>query len=118
MTNCRHLIIALMLLGATTATAQEARSFQYLPDGHDFVCQDGTNRYTRALYGSHTEYRVETSDRPIFAIFRKREGWFPLLAPCSAAVLCYAVQALFSFSVCIVAPMFWILLGLSFREQS
>jgi len=61
-----------MLLGATTATAQEARSFQYLPDGHDFVCQDGTNRYTRALYGSHTEYRVETSDRPIFAIFRKR----------------------------------------------
>ena len=53
----------------------------------------------------------------LFAVFRKREGWFPLLAPCSAAVLCYAVQAFFSFSVCLVAPMFWVLLGLSFNEQ-
>jgi len=26
-------------------------------------------------------------------------------------ILCYAVQAFFSFSVCIVAPMFWVLLG-------
>ena len=52
----------------------------------------------------------------LFAIFRKREGWFPLLAPCSAAVLCYAVQAFFSFSVCLVAPMFWVVLGMSFSD--
>ena len=50
------------------------------------------------------------------AFFRRRDGWFPLLAPCSAAVLCYAVQAFFSFSVPLVAPMFWVILGLSFRE--
>ncbi len=35
-------------------------------------------------------------------------------------VLCYGVQALLSFSVCIVAPMFWVVLGLSlvrFRKE-
>lgn len=54
----------------------------------------------------------------LLAIFRRREGWFPLLGPFSAAVLCYAVQAFFSFSVCIVAPMLWVVLGLSFSCPS
>ena len=53
----------------------------------------------------------------LFAVFRRRDRWLPLLSPCSAAVLCYAVQAFFSFSVCIVAPVFWMLLGLSFRKD-
>ncbi len=43
----------------------------YRPSGLAFVCSNGQNRYTRALYGSHTEWRVETSDRPVFAIFKK-----------------------------------------------
>ena len=43
----------------------------YRPSGHAFVCTNGHNRYTRALYGSHTEWRVETSDRPVFALFKK-----------------------------------------------
>ena len=47
------------------------RRLQYLPDGDDFVCVNGENRYTRALYGSHTAWRLETSDRPIFATFVK-----------------------------------------------
>ena len=51
------------------------------------------------------------------ALFRRRERCCPLLSPCSAAVFCYAVQAFFSFSVCLVAPMFWVVLGLSFRED-
>ena len=33
-------------------------------------------------------------------------------------VLGYAVQALLSFSVCIVAPMFWVVLGLSLSRTS
>ncbi len=76
----------------------------------------------------HNEYVAQLTDHGLpalllflgllfFAVFRRHDGWFPLLAPCSAAVLCYAVQAFFSFSVCIVAPMFWVLLGLSFTEQ-
>ncbi len=47
------------------------RTLQYTPDGRDFVCVDGNNLYTRALYGGYTEYRVETSDRPIFAVYKR-----------------------------------------------
>ena len=43
-------------------------SQNYRPSGQAFVCSNGQNRYTRALYGSHTEWRVETSDRPVFAL--------------------------------------------------
>ena len=46
-----------------------SRTLQYHPDGCDFVCLNGSNRYTRALYGGYTDFRVETSDRPIFAIY-------------------------------------------------
>lgn len=47
------------------------RTLNYLPDGDEFVCVNGENRYTRALYGAHSAFRVETSDRPIFALFEK-----------------------------------------------
>ena len=73
----------------------------------------------------HNEYIQQLTDHGIpalllflalllFAVFRRR--CFRLSSPCSAAVLCYAVQAFFSFSVCLVTPMFWVLLGMSFRE--
>ena len=47
------------------------RSMQYVPRGNAFFCENGTNRYTRALYGSHTDWRLETSDRPVFAVVKK-----------------------------------------------
>ena len=47
------------------------RSQQYFPEGDAFACVNGTNRFTRALYGSHTDWRVETSDRPVFAVVKK-----------------------------------------------
>ena len=43
------------------------RYLQYYPEHGQFVCVNGKNRYTRALYGGYTDYRVETSDVPIFA---------------------------------------------------
>ncbi len=49
------------------------RVLRYQPDGNDFVCVNGINRYSRALYGGYTDYRIETSDRPIFAIYKKRD---------------------------------------------
>ena len=116
-----------LLLGGGSATFV-ARFNDYIKE-HDLVVpkeQDG-----RALPdyfdNPHNEYIQQLTDHGLpamllfialllFAVFRKREGWFPLLAPCSAAVLCYAVQALFSFSVCLVAPMFWVVLALSFNE--
>lgn len=63
------LAMALPSLSQTQSIMQ--RKANYLPEGRTFVCENGNNRYTRALYGSTDEYRIETSDRPIFAIYKK-----------------------------------------------
>lgn len=52
----------------------ELRTLQYKPDGQDFVCINGNNRYTRALYGSPTEDRIETSDRPVFVAYKAKDS--------------------------------------------
>ena len=71
--NYRQLLPTLLMsMLASVATAQTARKLQYQPEGRDIVCRDGQNRYTRALYGGYTDFRVETSDRPIFATYRSR----------------------------------------------
>jgi len=49
----------------------EERKQQYYPEGNAFFCENGTNRFTRALYGSHSDWRLETSDRPVFAVVKK-----------------------------------------------
>ena len=66
-----YLIITLFILRAAviSTAADIPRVMRYFPDGRDIVCFNGTNRYTRALYGTHTRFRVETSDRPIFAVY-------------------------------------------------
>ena len=50
---------------------KEKRAQQYFPEGDAIVCENGSNRFTRALYGSHTDWRLETSDRPVFAVVKK-----------------------------------------------
>ena len=47
------------------------RRQQYFPDNGGFVCENGKNRFTRALYGGYTDWRLETSDRPVFAVVKK-----------------------------------------------
>lgn len=87
--HLRQLGIIAVLTLCATATAQKKvsdfiestsyneekrgaeRSLNYFPSGEDIVCVNGENRYTRALYGGYTDYRVETSDMPIFAIYKK-----------------------------------------------
>ncbi len=69
-------LLALAFTASTQAFAAQAqyayeRELHYKPDGRDIVCVNGSNRYTRALYGGHTEYRIETSDRPVFASYKK-----------------------------------------------
>ena len=66
--NKTRTVVLLILLLATLSMATYG---QYRPDGGAFVCENGTNRYTRALYGSHTDWRLETSDRPVFAVVKK-----------------------------------------------
>ena len=73
--------IAGALQSYNEATRGQQRTLQYRPEAGAFVCEStldqflqghqGANRFTRALYGSHTDWRVETSDRPVFAVVKK-----------------------------------------------
>ena len=63
-------IVAAILMPLSALAATKSRSLQYHPEGRDIVCVNGKNRYTRALYGGYTDFRVETSDRPIFGTYR------------------------------------------------
>lgn len=53
------------------ANRKAVRDFQYLPEGNAFVCVNGNNRFTRSLYGTYDDSRLETSDRPVFAYYYK-----------------------------------------------
>ena len=66
-------VVSACMMGMLSSSAQGLmqRTANYHPDGRGFSCVNGNNRYTRALYGSVDEWRLETSDRPIFAIFKK-----------------------------------------------
>ena len=66
----RRVVLIIAISVCLFAFAQERRQ-QYVPQGNAFVCENGTNRFTRALYGSHTNWRLETSDRPVFAVVKK-----------------------------------------------
>ena len=66
-----QLLLLLMASMSAWASEKPARQMQYWPEGRSIVCVNGNNRYTRALYGSHTLFRLETSDRPLFATYDK-----------------------------------------------
>ena len=69
----------LLLLLAFSAQAQtlpppplwhnQPRTLRYRPEGTDFVIANGTHRFTRALYGTNTAFRVEAGDLPEFALY-------------------------------------------------
>lgn len=62
-------IIALPLL------AYGQRRLNYTPTDDGYIMSiNGENRYTRALYGGNSLFRIETSDRPIFAAYHKRDN--------------------------------------------
>ncbi|WP_443938643.1 DUF4450 domain-containing protein [Pedobacter sp. MW01-1-1] len=48
---------------------QAQRTLRYHPEGLNIVIQNGTKRFNRALYGSHTAFRVEGGDLPEFALY-------------------------------------------------
>ncbi len=56
-----------------TLPGQE-RELRYYPEGEDFVIQNGNRKFTRALYGTNTGFRLETSDVPEFALYMPRLG--------------------------------------------
>jgi hypothetical protein len=86
----RGRVISLVVLGTalaaggaavTPAVAQTPndggnieRPLRYRPDGQDFLIENGTGHYNRPLYGPHTAFRVDASDRPDFAFYLPRKG--------------------------------------------
>src|SRR6187549_1208244 len=50
------------------------RTVRYHPDGTDFVIENGDQRFTRALYGTNTAFRVEAGDLPEFAMYMPGMG--------------------------------------------
>ena len=64
-------MIRVLLIIALSACLSLSAQEHYRPHRSNFVCENGENRYTRALYGSHTDWRLETSDRPVFAVVKK-----------------------------------------------
>lgn len=75
------IIYCLMGMDPTVVSAEpfsygkeKERIIQYYPDGQDFVAVNGKNKFTRALYGTESDFRVETSDVPEFALYMPRMG--------------------------------------------
>lgn len=71
MKKIRTLAVALlpMLLAA------QQRQLNYIPTDDGYIMsRNGNNNYTRALYGGNSLFRIETSDRPIFAAYHKRDN--------------------------------------------
>ncbi len=50
------------------------RSLRYHPEGNDIVIVNGERRFTRALYGTNTAFRVEAGDLPEFAMYMPGMG--------------------------------------------
>jgi hypothetical protein len=67
-----HIVYLLLTPGLVPAQALwhgQQRSLRYRPEGNDFVIINGERRFNRALYGTHTAFRVETGDLPEFALY-------------------------------------------------
>lgn len=71
------LTLLCILLAAQPAVshASNIRTMHYFPDGRDIVCLNGEGKFTRPLYGTHTRFRLETSDRPVFATYNGTDSW-------------------------------------------
>ena len=50
------------------------RELRYKPEGRDFVIVNGDRKFNKALYGTHTAFRVETSDVPELGFFMPNMG--------------------------------------------
>jgi hypothetical protein len=71
-------LICQLLFAQKTDTTQWwhgiQREIRYQPDGTDFVITNGNRRFTRALYGTNTAFRVEAGDLPEFALYMPGMG--------------------------------------------
>lgn len=88
MTNCVPGVLIGLLMLLQPACAQvlypiklpdklwhdQQRELRYRPEGTDFVITNGKRLFTRAIYGTHTAFRIEAGDRPEFALYMPGMG--------------------------------------------
>jgi hypothetical protein len=67
-------VVPAQVQSASLRNARAEHEVRYQPDGQDFVIVNGTHRFNRALYGTHTAFRVETGDLPEFALYMPGMG--------------------------------------------
>ncbi|MBV4355990.1 DUF4450 domain-containing protein [Pinibacter aurantiacus] len=75
----KHLVYGILFLVTQATVAQQSwhnkvRTVHYQPQGNDFVTENGTYRFNRALYGTNTAFRVEAGDLPEFAMYMPGMG--------------------------------------------
>ena len=72
------LLFLTLLFAGSPGTAQEwhgeQRVVRYHPEGEDFVINNGSRRFNRALYGTNSAFRVEAGDLPEFAMYMPGMG--------------------------------------------
>jgi hypothetical protein len=61
-------------INASLYWQDKERELRYQPEGEEFVNQNGDKRFTRAIYGTNTGFRFETSDFPEFALYMPNFG--------------------------------------------
>lgn len=81
--NYVTVLISLMTLASCSTDKQteqlpfwhnQERTLRYTPDGEYFVGKNGDRRFTRAIYGTNTGFRFETSDYPEIGLYMPRLG--------------------------------------------
>jgi hypothetical protein len=80
----RSLVFFILIFSCASAHAQvsdtskwwhdKERVLRYHPEGEDIVITNGNRRFTRALYGTNTAFRVEAGDLPEFALYMPGMG--------------------------------------------
>ncbi|MFC2138986.1 DUF4450 domain-containing protein [Bacteroidota bacterium] len=65
-------LIVIFINKTNAQVQQEERKLRYLPEGSDYVINNGDRKFNRALYGTNTAFRVEEDDLPEFALFTGR----------------------------------------------
>jgi len=94
--NCslQNLILLCFLIFCFNGNAKEysnktywhgiERELRYKPDGEAFTIRNGDKRFTRAIYGTNTDFRFETSDYPEFGLYMPNYGGSLYLAIANA----------------------------------
>lgn len=68
------LLFMVVSVSGNTYWQNKKRELRYTPNGESFIIKNGDKRFTRAIYGTNTGFRLETSDYPEFGLYMPNFG--------------------------------------------